>query len=45
MLKDDYIQIKLPKELKQQFFDKAKENAQNPSELIRRWIAEYVETK
>ncbi len=43
MLKDDYLQVKLPKELKQRFFEVAGENEQNPSGLVRRWIARYLE--
>ena len=43
MLKDDYLQVKLPKELKQAFFEKAEQNAQNPSALVRQWVKNYVE--
>lgn len=43
MLKDDYLQVKLPKELKQAFFEKAEQYAQNPSELVRQWVKIYME--
>ena len=42
MLKDDYLQVKLPKDLKNKFFERAKGTAQNPSALVRKWIDEYV---
>jgi|LSQX01.2.fsa_nt_gb hypothetical protein len=43
MLKDAYFQIKLPRDLKDRFYEKAQENAQNPSALVRKWIVEYLE--
>ena len=39
---DAYIQIRIPKETKDKFRRIAKENAQNPSQLIRNWIEKYI---
>ena len=38
-----YMQIRMPKEMKDEFQRIAKENAQNPSQLIRNWIEKYIE--
>ena len=38
-----YMQIRMPKEMKDEFKRVANENAQNPSQLIRNWIEKYIE--
>lgn len=38
-----YMQIRMPKEMKDEFQRIAKENAQNPSQLVRNWITKYIE--
>ena len=38
-----FLQIRMPKEMKDEFQRIAKGNAQNPSQLIRLWIAKYIE--
>ena len=40
---DANIQIRISKEMKDKFRRIAKENAQNPSQLIRNWIEKYIE--
>lgn len=40
---DAYIQIRVSKEMKDEFKRIAKGNAQNPSQLIRNWIKKYIE--
>ena len=40
---DAKFQIRLPKELYDQFKGMTKENAQVPSLLVRKWIEQYVE--
>ena len=42
MIKDSYLQVKIPKELKRAFFEKAEQQAQNPSALVRKWVEEYL---
>lgn len=42
---DANIQIRISKEMKNEFRRIAKENAQNPSQLIRNWIAKYINEK
>ena len=42
MLKDTYLQVKIPKELKQAFFEKAVRQAHIPSALVRKWVEEYL---
>lgn len=37
-----YITIRIEKELREAFHDKAKENAQTPSKLVRKFIEDYV---
>lgn len=39
---DAKMQIRLPKELYEEFKGVAKDNAQVPSLLVRKWIEEYV---
>ena len=38
-----YMQIRMPKEMKDEFQRIANENAQNPSQLVRNWIKDYIE--
>ena len=38
----EYIQIRIEKSIKKDFFEKAEENSQTPSMLIRNWIKEYI---
>lgn len=38
-----YMQIRMPKEMKDEFQRIAKEKAQNPSQLVRNWITKYIE--
>lgn len=38
-----YMQIRMSKEMKDEFQRIAKENAQNPSQLVRNWIKDYIE--
>lgn len=40
---DAYIQIRISKKTKEKFQHIAKKNAQNPSQLIRNWIENYIE--
>lgn len=40
---DANMQIRMPKEMKDEFQRIAKENAQNPSQLVRNWITKYIE--
>ena len=36
------INIRIPEDLKDEFYKVADLNAQNPSELVRRWIENYI---
>ncbi|WP_158735157.1 CopG family transcriptional regulator [Alteribacillus sp. YIM 98480] len=40
---DKKMQVRIPNELYDQFKKEAKDNAQTPSLLVRKWIEEYVE--
>jgi metal-responsive CopG/Arc/MetJ family transcriptional regulator len=42
-MKTSYIHIRIQKELKDQFDELCKDNAINQSELIRKWIVEYIQ--
>ena len=39
---DANIQIRMPKEMKDEFYRITQQNAQNPSQLIRTWISRYI---
>ena len=42
-MKDVNLNIRISENLKKEFYRIASDNAQNPSELIRRWIEKYIE--
>ena len=39
------IQVVLDKDQKEEFYYICKSNSHNPSELIRKWITEYLQNK
>ena len=42
-MKNKNLNIRIPESLRDEFYRIASDNAQNPSELIRRWIDKYIE--
>lgn len=43
-MKYDQMNIKIPKELKMHFYNVCRNRNINPSALIRKWIAQFVES-
>ncbi len=41
-MKKSYIQVRVPDELKEKFYEKCEKEGRTPSRLIRAWIEEYI---